>query len=155
MTTRIKALVSDRQKWRWVSFAIAALLVAFLPIEIASGAPETHTIRVEASRFAYTPGTIRVNPGDLVTVELAAMDVVHGLAIDGYEVSMTADPGKTERLTFTADRAGLYRMRCTASCGEMHPFMIGKFQVGPNLLLARGLGLTLLAVAALFWRRSQ
>jgi hypothetical protein len=50
-------------------------------------------------------------------------------------------------LTFVADRPGTFRLRCSVTCGAMHPFMIGKLQVGNNNLLLRGSGLALLLVA--------
>ena len=72
-----------------------------------------------------------------MTIELAATDVVHGIYIDGYGLSLEADPGKTERMIFTADRPGSFRFRCSVTCGSLHPFMIGKLQVGENSLLWR------------------
>jgi heme/copper-type cytochrome/quinol oxidase subunit 2 len=138
---------------RWFLLCLFGLLIIIVPIPEFTGDPQSHIIHVEAARFAYTPERIRVNPGDTVTIELAAQDVVHGLAIDGYDVALMADPGRTERMTFTADKPGVFRIRCSVTCGEMHPFMIGKFQVGPNLLYLRGLGLAILAAITFFWRR--
>jgi heme/copper-type cytochrome/quinol oxidase subunit 2 len=108
--------------------------------------------KVEASRFAYAPAVLQANPGDTVTIELTSTDVVHGLAVDGYGVETTADPGQTARLTFLADRSGSFRLRCTATCGPMHPFMIGKLQVGRNELLWRGTALAFVVVAAVWWK---
>ena len=73
-------------------------------------------------------------------------DVVHGLYVDGYDVSVEADPGQTKSLTFTADKPGSFRFRCNITCGAMHPFMIGKLYVGSNNWLYRSIGLALLAV---------
>jgi heme/copper-type cytochrome/quinol oxidase subunit 2 len=125
-----------------------ALTVIFTPLSVNAAEPVERTIHLDASRFSYNPSVLRVNPGDRVTIELEAHDVVHGLSIDGYEVQMTAEPGQTTRLTFTASRSGTFRFRCTVTCGNMHPFMIGKFQVGPNLLYARASALAVLAVIA-------
>ena len=87
-----------------------------------------------------------MNPGDTVTVQLVSTDVVHGLYIDGYDISVEADPGQTATLRFTADRSGSFRMRCNVTCGAMHPFMIGKLTVGTNGWLYRSMGLATLAV---------
>jgi cytochrome c oxidase subunit 2 len=87
-----------------------------------------------------------------VTIDLTSKDVVHGLSIDGYDLQISADPGQTSRLTFLADRPGTYRLRCSVSCGSMHPFMIGKLQVGNNNLLLRGAGLALLLVGVAVWK---
>jgi heme/copper-type cytochrome/quinol oxidase subunit 2 len=81
-----------------------------------------------------------------VTLQLVSTDVVHGLYVDGYDVSVEADPGQTATLTFTADKPGSFRFRCNITCGAMHPFMIGKINVGSNNWLYRSVGLAALAV---------
>jgi heme/copper-type cytochrome/quinol oxidase subunit 2 len=128
---------------------LAGALIAFAPLPVRAAAPAMRSIRVEASQFAYTPAVLQVNPGDTVTIELVSTDVVHGLYVDGYGVSVTADPGQTARLTFIADKAGSFRFRCNEPCGALHPFMIGKLQVGPNNSLQRAIGLTFLAAFAM------
>ena len=143
----------------WLILFLTGSVVAFAPLSTAFSAPTQRTFRIEASQYAYSPGEIRVNPGDTVTIELVSTDVVHGLYVDGYGVSVQADPGQTARLTFTADKPGSFRFRCNVTCGAMHPFMIGKLQVGQNSLLWRGIGLASLAaiasVAYFVLRRSQ
>lgn len=137
--------------WRLPVILVMAIL--FLPFPGPSGQPAERFFHIEASRFAYTPSILRVNPGDRVTLELASGDVVHGLAVDGYGLQMTADPGQTSRLTFIANRSGTFRFRCSVTCGPLHPFMLGKIQVGENSLWWRAAGLALLAVGTVLWRR--
>ena len=137
--------------WRWVTLAGLALLALLLPFPANATAPIERTFRMEASRFEYNPAVLLVNPGDRVTIELLATDVVHGLSIDGYNLETTADPGQTARLTFTADQQGSFRFRCTVTCGNLHPFMIGKLQVGQNNLLWRAVLLAGLALIAGIW----
>lgn len=130
--------------------AMAALIVAFAPIPAApQPAHKVRTFRVEASQFAYSPEELSANPGDTVVIQLVSMDVVHGLYIDGYNLSIEADPGQTKTLTFTANKAGAFRIRCNVTCGAMHPFMIGKLDVGANTTLVRAAGLSLLGVLGL------
>jgi len=138
--------------WRWVVLAGMVFLVLFLPFPVNATTPVDRTFRIQASRFDYSPSVLSVHPGDRVTIELLATDVVHGLYIDGYDLETTADPGQTARLTFVADRQGSFRFRCTVTCGNMHPFMIGKLQVGHNALLWRGSLLAGLALIAGAWR---
>ena len=132
-------------------FAVSALLIIFTPLPLPGVVPADRHIRIEASMFQFTPAELKINPGDRVTVELVSTDVVHGFSLDGYNFELKADPGKTATGTFVADKAGVFRFRCSVACGNLHPFMIGKLQVGPNLLLARGIALGLLAVIAAFF----
>ena len=136
---------------RWIVIGLLALAIVFVPNPIASAAPAERHIRIEASSFQYTPETIDVNPGDRVTLDLVSTDVVHGLYLDGYALNLTADPGQTASLSFVADRSGAFRFRCSVTCGALHPFMIGKLNVGTNDLLYRAIGLAALAVVTIVW----
>ncbi len=152
-----KPLSAVRPSWLgWIALAAAALAVAFVPPPSSSYPPTERHIHLEASSFDYSPAVIAVNPGDRVTLELASSDVVHGIFLDGYELSVTADPGQPARLSFVADRSGTFRFRCSVTCGPLHPFMAGKLQVGPNWLFWRAVGLAGVAAisgAALVHRR--
>jgi heme/copper-type cytochrome/quinol oxidase subunit 2 len=130
--------------------AVAALVVAFAPIPLSSARhPAERVFRIEARQFSYLPSEISVNLGDTVTLQLVSMDVVHGLYVDGYGVSVEADPGQTASLTFTADKTGSFRMRCSVTCGALHPFMIGKLTVGTNAALYRAIGLALIGLVGI------
>ena len=126
--------------------ATAGLAVAFAPLPVTSAAPQERTFRIDARQFAYSPSELQVNPGDKVTIQLVSNDVVHGLYVDGYGVSVEADPGQTATLTFVANKPGSFRFRCNVTCGAMHPFMIGKLTVGTNHWLYRSFGLAGLAI---------
>jgi len=105
------------------------LLGAFVllaPLPQPNSQPADRYYRIEASRFAFTPAVLRVEPGDRVTIDLVATDVVHGIYIDEYALQASADPGQTARLTFIASKPGMVRFRCLIPCGQLHPFMIGK-----------------------------
>ena len=127
-------------------FVMAGLVVAFAPLPVPPVTPQERTFRIDARQFAYFPSELQVNEGDTVIIQLVSADVVHGLYVDGYDVSVEADPGQTTTLTFTTDKPGSFRFRCNVTCGAMHPFMIGKLNVGSNNWLFRSLGLAALAV---------
>lgn len=129
---------------------LAGLVVAFAPLPTPNSTPQDRTFEIDARQFAYSPSELNVNPGDTVTLQLVSTDVVHGLYVDGYEVSVEADPGQTATLTFIADRPGSFRFRCNITCGAMHPFMIGKLTVGRNDWLYRSIGFSVLSLFALF-----
>ena len=126
--------------------AMVGLVVAFAPLPVQPIAPQERTFQIDARQFAYSPSGLNVNQGDTVTIQLVSTDVVHGLYVDGYDVSVQADPGQTATLTFVADKPGSFRFRCNVTCGAMHPFMIGKLTVGTNGWLYRSIGLSALAL---------
>lgn len=128
---------------------MAGLVVAFAPLPVQPIAHQARTFRIEARQFAYSPSELKVNTGDTVTIQLVSTDVVHGLYIDGYGLSVEADPGQTATLTFVADKPGSFRFRCNVTCGAMHPFMIGKFTVGTNNWLLRSMGFVMLALVGI------
>jgi heme/copper-type cytochrome/quinol oxidase subunit 2 len=149
-----------RTRW-WAAGVTLALvlltLLAPLPAALAVGAPpQERQVNISARSFAFEPGTVRVNRGDTVIVNLESTDVVHGLYVDGYGFSTQAEPGRPGQLTFVADHTGAFRFRCDVSCGNLHPFMIGKLVVGPNLTWLRAIAATLITAIgamAFFWTR--
>ncbi len=93
---------------------------------------ETRFIEVRAKKFAYEPHRIEVNRGDEVTIRLISEDVTHGLYLDGYQMMTQAHPGQDGSITFVASRSGRFVFRCSVTCGEFHPFMVGHLLVRPN-----------------------
>ena len=141
-------LLSKSRRWLyWAIFISLGLLILFIPVPAAATTPTTRSFQIDAKRFEYNPAILKVNQGDVVSIDLVATDVVHGLSIDGYNLEVTADPGKTAHLTFVADQGGTFRFHCTVTCGNMHPFMSGKLEVGQNVLIWRGIALLGLALA--------
>jgi heme/copper-type cytochrome/quinol oxidase subunit 2 len=138
---------------------LIALAVLLLAVFLAAGTyrgkaagPAEKTFTIYASSYDYHPSVIRVEPGDRVTLRLVSTDVVHGIYIDGYDLNLVADPGKTESLTFVAARAGSFRLRCSVSCGALHPFMIGRLEVGGSRLFWPAAALAALgSLLALAW----
>jgi heme/copper-type cytochrome/quinol oxidase subunit 2 len=136
-------------------FLMAGLVVAFAPLPVPSIAPQERTFQIEARQFSYSPSDLNVNAGDTVTIKLVSNDVVHGLYVDGYDLSVEADPGQTKTLTFVANKRGSFRFRCNVTCGAMHPFMIGRLSVGPNHWLYRSIALAVLAIVGVIVSAKQ
>jgi len=157
--SNLKSQTSNRRVQVAALAVFVAIAVLIMPVPLTrrltaswgSASPQERHLRIEASQFQYTPSVISVNPGDRVTIDLTSTDVVHGLYVDDYGVSTTADPGQTSRLTFVADKPGTFTLRCSAACGPLHPFMAGKLNVGPNWLLWRAMGVAGVAAFAGFW----
>jgi nitrous-oxide reductase len=96
-----------------------------------------------------------VHRGDTVNIHLESLDAVHGLYIDGYDVNIQAEPGKSADVTFIADQEGKFKFRCSVTCGELHPFMIGELDVDPNFLFARAMVATVIVcigAVLFFWK---
>jgi len=149
-------LLSFLLQWIWLFvFVLSGLLILIAPLPQASKTPQKRHIRIEASSFQFMPGQIHINPDDVVTVELVSLDVVHGLSLDGYDFELKADPGQTATATFVANKTGVFRFRCSVACGNLHPFMIGKLQVGTNQYLIRGFALLLLSIVMAIYSLRQ
>lgn len=114
-----------------------ALVVSALSLIPRSG--EQKYFAIKAKKFEYTPNIIEVNKGDYVTIRMVSEDVHHGFYLDGYELEMSAVPGKDGSLSFVADRSGRYSFRCSVTCGEFHPYMIGHLKVLPDYRLQASL----------------
>jgi len=96
------------------------------------GFAEEKFFELKAKKFSYTPNVIKVNKGDTVKIRLLSEDVHHGFYLDGYGVRTSARPGQDGSLTFVADRPGRFTFRCSVTCGEFHPYMVGHLRVKPN-----------------------
>lgn len=105
---------------------------------------EERFFELKAKKFSYTPHIIRVNKGDVVRLRLLSEDVRHGFFLDGYGKRMTAYPGQEGSVKFTADKAGRFIFRCSVTCGEFHPYMVGYLIVEPNSRFLFFVGLTIL-----------
>jgi heme/copper-type cytochrome/quinol oxidase subunit 2 len=114
-----------------VTFVVSASL-AFVPAPAPSSPAQEQVIHLQASQFVFDPGDITVQFGQGVRLDLASQDVVHGIYIDGYELAFT--------------------IRCSVTCGPLHPFMIGKIRVLPDFKWIRLLaGSTLAVIAGVLW----
>ena len=128
-------------------FAGLVLVILLVPIPFNS-TPATHELLMTADQFSFDPPVLRVKQGDRIRLTLQAADVVHGFYLDGHDIAVRVEPGISRQVEFVADQVGQFRYRCSVSCGTLHPFMIGELVVGPNLVLARALGLMVVALAA-------
>ena len=118
-------------------------------------------LTIYAQRYSFDPPIIRLNKGDRVSINMVTRDVTHGFFLEGYDIDAKIRPGDSsddsvllirhpskhddfqedDRITFTADRTGKFRFRCSQTCGYMHPFMQGEMIVSPNYELWGGIGL--------------
>lgn len=82
--------------------------------------------RWEISTYRWMPSQIIVNRGDEVTLEFAGINGdSHPGVIEGYGVSFVVRRGEVTRVTFKADKAGVFRI----VCDKHHPSMHGELIV--------------------------
>ena len=85
---------------------------------------------------AERPDVIEVNEGDKVIIHLTNIDfdedITHGFAINKYDLNMEVQPGQTNTISFTADKAGTFPLYCTNFCSALHQEMTGYLLVKPN-----------------------
>lgn len=141
------------QKTLWaVGLFLLAGLAWLVRLPTGPTVGQTRTFDLSARRYAFEPAILEVQRGNVVTLRLEAVDTVHGFYLDGYDLRMQAEPGKSAQLTFTADRVGKFKFRCAITCGNLHPFMIGELRVRPNLPFVHAIASLILVIAGgLVW----
>jgi cytochrome c oxidase subunit 2 len=70
-----------------------------------------------------TANEIHLPVGRTVSVRVHSGDVVHSLWVPRLNRKIDVVPGKTNTVTFRADRAGVYRGQCAEFCGVQHAKM--------------------------------
>ena len=87
-------------------------------------------------RSHITPETIEAEVGDKVIIHLTnlerAEDETHGFALNGTNVNLSIEPGKTVSATFMADIEGVFPYYCTEFCSALHLEMEGYLLVKPK-----------------------
>ena len=127
--------MTDEEWWGSKYFAYSPISTAqgtTLKNQPAQTTKEPRLINITAKRFQYTPNRITVRKGERITIRMESLDVTHGLYVDGYGINIKARPGHVGMATFVADKTGRFSFRCSETCGEFHPYMIGFLEVTPN-----------------------
>lgn len=66
---------------------------------------------------------LRIPIGEPVEVVLATRDVIHSFWIPSLAGKLDMVPGRVTRMTFQADRPGVFRGQCAEFCGTQHALM--------------------------------
>lgn len=91
--------------------------------------PQQFDVYMVSRMWFFDPGEIRVPPGADIALYLSALDVTHGVYIEGTNVNLMAVPGAVNFARFRLDREGEYRVFCHEYCGLGHQNMAGKIVV--------------------------
>lgn len=91
--------------------------------------PDVKTSRWEVSAYVWQPSQISVNEGDEVTLEFVGINgAAHPTTIAAFGQTFVVQRGQAHRVTFTADKAGIFGI----VCGTHKPSMSGELIVMPK-----------------------
>ena len=111
-----------------VAGAAGAALLALASAH--GGAPAVEpVVKITAKRFTYSPAEITLKKGVPVTLELTALDRLHGFDIP--ELGLRADvfPDQVVRVRLQPTAVGRFNFHCDVFCGVDHEDMEGTIVV--------------------------
>lgn len=136
-----------QQKWysvrgKWFAFlvvvALVSLFATLVPFPIAPQAKtyssdDYQVVDVSGHQWYWTLSTDTVEAGKPVAFHVVGADVNHGLGIYDEDLKLLgqvqAMPGYTNKLIYTFDKPGKYRILCLEYCGLAHHAMIAELNV--------------------------
>lgn len=108
----------------------ALLLGTWVGTGATAAQPSVRKFRVKASRYAFDPAQITVQPGDVVELQLSSADTDHGFAIKALGVKVAIPKGGAlVTARFVAKEPGRYAIECSEYCGSGHKRMRGELVV--------------------------
>ena len=91
--------------------------------------PDEKTRRWEVSAYVWLPSQIIVTEGDEVTLEFVGINgAAHPTTIAAFGQTFTLTRGQAHRVTFTADKVGIFGITCSTH----KPSMSGELIVMPK-----------------------
>ena len=104
-------------------------LAALVPAVRLLRAQEARLVQVTVKKFTFTPSIITLARGEPVILEFTTEDVLMGFSC--YDLAVRTDivPGRTNRVSFTPEKAGSFDFLCDIYCGEDHEDMQGRIVV--------------------------
>jgi cytochrome c oxidase subunit II len=86
-------------------------------------------VEIQASKFEFTPETVKAKRGQPVTFVLTSIDRIHGFKMPDFGIRTDIVPDKETRITITPDKAGTFVFFCDIFCGDGHEDMAGTLVV--------------------------
>lgn len=91
--------------------------------------PDAKTNRWEVSAYVWQPSQIIVDEGDEVTLEFIGINgATHPTSIAAFGQTFVVNRGQAHRITFTADKTGVFGILCSTH----KPSMSGELVVMPK-----------------------
>lgn len=89
-----------------------------------------YEVHLVARMWAFDPSEIRLPTGAEVDLYVSALDVTHGVYLEGTDVNLMAVPGSVNAARLRFDEPGTHAVICHEYCGIGHQFMAGRFVIG-------------------------
>ena len=107
-----------------------ALLIGSAAGGVARLAAETpNEASVTASKFEFTPDTVKAKVGQPLTFVLTSLDRIHGFKMPDFGIRTDIVPDRETRVTITPQKAGSFVFFCDIFCGDGHEEMSGTLVV--------------------------
>jgi hypothetical protein len=79
----------------------------------------------ETPSYRYEPGSITVNQGDTVKLEIWGVNgPSHASEVEGYGKTFVAKRGQLTTVTFVADKPGIFRIACQDHTPSMESYLV-------------------------------
>ena len=105
------------------------IVVAIALFAVSHSYSEPRVIEITCQKSVYKPDVIRVKKGEPLRLVITTNDVLHGFAIDEFNIAKEVAPGRPLTLDLTPDRTGEFIFYCVVRCGKQHRQMRGKLIV--------------------------
>ena len=86
-------------------------------------------VSVAASKFEFTPETVKAKIGQPLTFVLTSLDRIHGFKMPEFGIRADIVPDQETRVTITPTKAGSFVFFCDIFCGDGHEDMSGTLVV--------------------------
>ena len=109
---------------------LLAMLLFALPVFTQTETPETKVFELTAEKYKFEPSKITVNKGDKVILNFKSKDTTHGITLSDFgKKRELIEKDKTTTVEFIADKAGVFKFRCTKFCGLGHLGFFEKLEI--------------------------
>ena len=88
-------------------------------------AAPANEVSVAASKFEFTPDTVKAKVGQPITFVLTSLDRIHGFKMPEFGIHSDIIPDQETRVTITPQKAGSFVFFCDIFCGDGHEDMNG------------------------------
>lgn len=121
-----------RPMWRTfgkVSLGVIALgVIAFAP-GVRAASPEFTVVNVEyEGAKVFVPSVLVVHKGDTVKIKvinnIKSEPPNHGFAIPDFKIEEVVNRGETKEVQFTADKAGVFDIKCQLHPAHVHAQLV-------------------------------